>query len=50
MKCIYKRGNVEIWEAKETYGSDFYVYGVYHSGAPRVCPSLSMAMDVALGI
>jgi hypothetical protein len=43
MKRIYKSGAVEIWEIKEAYGSDFYVYGVTNSGDPIVCPSLDMA-------
>ncbi len=47
MKLVYKNGAIEIWEVKEDYGSDFYVYGVYASGDPRVCPSLAMAREVA---
>lgn len=37
-----------IYEVRESYGSDFYVY----SGARliRVCPSLAMAREVAAGM
>lgn len=41
MKLIEKRGQIEIWEVTEAYGSDFYVYGVLSD--PIVCPSLGMA-------
>jgi len=47
MTIILKRGNVEIWEVKESYGSDFYVYA---SGRLiRTCPSEGMAREVAAG-
>ena len=36
---------VEIW----LMDGEYYVYGVYRSGDPRVCPSESMARDVAAG-
>lgn len=49
MRCIYKNGKVEIWEVKETWGFDYYVYGVTQSGDPRVCPSEGMAREVAAG-
>lgn len=43
----------QIWAAVEDYGKgrvwEFHVHGVYRSGDPRVCPSLSMACDI-LGI
>lgn len=42
-KLIFKMGRVECWEVD----GDFYVYGVLNSGDPRVCPSESMARDVA---
>ena len=47
MKLIFKNGPFEIWEVHESYGSDFYVYGVLASGDPRICPSLGMAYEVA---
>lgn len=47
MALIFKRGNIEIWAIEETWGTDFYVYGVTISGDPRVCPSLGMAYEVA---
>ncbi len=46
MKRIETINGCEIWEVKETYGSDFYVYGVNQSG-PRVVPSLDMARAAA---
>lgn len=46
MVLIYKNGAIEIWAVTETYGVDYYVYGVMASG-PRVCPSLDMARAVA---
>lgn len=45
MKHIETINGCEIFEAKETYGSDFYVYGIYSD--PRVVPSLAMAREVA---
>ena len=45
MVCLYKSGAVEIWEIRESYGSDFYVYGVLSD--PIVCPSLGMAQAKA---
>ena len=50
MTLIESGPGYEIWEAKEHYGSDFYVFGVYHSGDPRVCPSIGMAREVAADI
>lgn len=47
MRLVYKKGKVEVWEVKEEWGMDYYVYGVYQSGDPRVCPSLAMAMEIA---
>ena len=47
MKLIYRRGSIEIWSVFETWGTDYYVYGVYGSGDPRICPSLGMAYEVA---
>jgi len=41
MTLILKRGQIEIWEVRESYGSDFYVYGVLAD--PIVCPSFDMA-------
>jgi len=50
MKLIEKTARHEIWAVKEDYGFDFYVYGVYHSGDPRVCASIGMAREVAAGL
>lgn len=47
MRLVYKKGSIEVWEVKEEWGMDYYVYGVTHSGDPRVCPSLGMAMEIA---
>ncbi len=41
MRLILKNGAIEIWEVRESYGLDFYVYGVTRD--PIVCPSLGMA-------
>lgn len=45
MKLIYKKGKVEVW----LVDGEYFVYGYYRSGDPRVCPSLGMAMEVAAG-
>lgn len=45
MALIFKNGDVEIWAVTEVHGTDYYVYGVTRD--PRVCPSLSMAREVA---
>ncbi len=47
MRLVHKNGPIEIWEVREAYGFDYYVYGVTRSGDPRVCPSLGMAHEVA---
>ena len=47
MICIFKSGNIEIWQVRESHGDDFYVYGVNLNGDPRVCPSEAMAREVA---
>lgn len=47
MTLIEKRGRIEIWEVRETWGFDYYVYGVLSD--PVVCPSLGMAREVAAG-
>jgi hypothetical protein len=46
MTLIEKRGEIEIWAVEESYGTDFYVYGVMASG-PRVVPSIDMARAAA---
>ena len=46
MKLIETINGCEIWEVRESYGADYYVYGVYASG-PRVVPSLGMARAAA---
>ena len=43
---VYKNGKKEIWAVSEAWGTDYYVYGVYASGDPRICSSLAMAMEV----
>jgi hypothetical protein len=47
MRLIFKNGAIEIWSVNESWGTDYYVYGVTVSGDPRVCPSLGMAHEVA---
>jgi hypothetical protein len=47
IKLIMKIGRVDIYEVRESYGVEFYVYGVTASGDPRVVPSLDMAREVA---
>lgn len=47
MRLIFKKGQVEIWAIRESYGTDYYVYGVTQSGDPRIVPSLGMAYEVA---
>lgn len=47
MTLIEQTGHYQIWAVKEDHGVDYYVYGVYLSGSPRVCPSLGMARAVA---
>ena len=46
MQLIYSNGQIEIWAVNEAWGTDYYVYGVYVSGDPRICPSLGMAYEV----
>jgi hypothetical protein len=41
MKLIFKNGPIEVWEVRESYGFDYYVYGLLSD--PIVCPSLGMA-------
>jgi hypothetical protein len=47
MRLIYNNGQIEIWAVNEAWGIDYYVYGVYSSGDPYICPSLGMAYEVA---
>ena len=47
MNLIYRNGEVEIWAVNEQWGTEYYVYGIYGSGDPRICPSLDMAYEVA---
>lgn len=47
MTLIFKNGAIEIWSVQESWGTDYYVYGVFASGDPRVCPSIGMAYEVA---
>ena len=37
----------QIWASCESYGWDFFVYGLTRSGDPRICPSLGMACELA---
>lgn len=48
MQLIFRNGSTEIWEARESYGSDFYVYS--GSKLVRVCPSVGMAREIAAGL
>jgi hypothetical protein len=43
MNLVFKNGNIEIWAITESYGVDYYVYGVLND--PIVCPSLNLAMS-----
>lgn len=45
MTLVFKRGTIEIWSVSESWGTDYYVYGV--TADPRVCPCLGMAMEIA---
>jgi len=45
MKLIHKDGPREIWEVNEGGVLVYYVYGVFLSGDPKVCPSLGMARE-----
>ncbi len=47
MQRIFKQGAIEIWAVTESWGTDYWVYGV--ASDPRVCPSLGMANEVAAG-
>jgi len=47
MKLIEKNGEMEIWEVTEDGFVEYYVYGYYQSGDPKVCPSLGMAREYA---
>jgi hypothetical protein len=47
MRLLFANDGIEIWEVREAYGLDFYVYGILASGDPRICPSLAMAYEVA---
>jgi hypothetical protein len=44
---VYRDANVEIWSIADGWGVDFYVYGLFDSGDPKVCPSLGMAFEAA---
>lgn len=46
MRLVFKNGQIEIWEVTESYGFDFYVYGITRD--PIVCPSLAMARAKAV--
>ena len=47
MRLIYRSGRIEIWEITESYGLEYYVYGVTVGGDPIACPSIGMAHEVA---
>lgn len=47
MKLLRKVGRIEIWLVRESYGDEFYVYGVTMGGDPIVCPSWGMACEKA---
>ena len=40
------RSMAQIWASRESYGWEFFVYGLTESGDARVCPSLAMACDL----
>jgi len=48
MFLIFDANNslTQIWANRESYGWDFFVYGLTESGDPRVCPSLAMACEL----
>ncbi len=46
-KFIETTNGRDIYEVREPYGSDFYVYGATVGGDPRVTPSLGMAREIA---
>ena len=49
MFLIFDANNslIQIWANRESYGWEFFVYGLTASGDPRVCPSLAMACELA---
>ncbi len=49
MKLIAKNGKHELWEVHNGKVVEYFVYGYFASGDPKVCPSLSMAMSYYLG-
>jgi len=48
-KLIETTNGCAIYEVREPYGSDFYVYGATVGGDPRVAPSIGMAREIAAG-
>jgi len=48
MTLVLRNGTTEIWEVRESHGSDFYVYS--GSKLIRVCPSVGMAREIAAGL
>lgn len=48
MQLVLKRGLIEIWAITESYGVDYYVYGVLAD--PIVCPSIGMARAKIAGL
>lgn len=46
MRLSYSDGQIEIGAVSEAWGTDYYVYGVYAGGDPRICPSLGMAYEI----
>lgn len=48
-RLIEKRDSIEIWAVRETWGTDYWVYGVTAGGDPRVVPSEGMAREIAAG-
>lgn len=49
MKLIAKNGKHELWEVPTNQGVDYYVYGYFASGDPKVCLSLGMAWEYYQG-
>jgi hypothetical protein len=44
---IFKNGSIEIWTVNESWGTDYYVYGITVGGDPIACPSIGMAYEIA---
>lgn len=47
MKLIEQTDRYAIWASQETYGVEYWIYGVTASGSPMTAPSLDMARSIA---